>query len=46
LRADYDIEIRDGLREGNLVVANAGSSLRDGDRVQPIVTEIVRMRRR
>ena len=44
--SDYDMEIRDGLREGNLVVANAGSSLRDGDRVQPIVTENTRTRRR
>ncbi len=44
--SDYDMEIRDGLREGNLVVANAGSSLRDGDRVQPIVTEIAPGRRR
>lgn len=44
--SDYDMEIRDGLREGNLVVANAGSSLRDGDKVHPIVTEIARMRRR
>ena len=36
---DYDIEIRDGLREGDMVVANAGSSLRDGDKVKPIVAE-------
>lgn len=34
--SDNDIEIRDGLREGDIVVANAGSSLRDGDRVKPI----------
>ena len=33
--SDMDIEIRDGLREGDLIVANAGSSLRDGDRVNP-----------
>lgn len=35
--SDNDIEIREGLREGDTVVANAGSSLRDGDRVKPIV---------
>ena len=34
--SDDDIEIRNGLREGDLVVANAGSSLRDGDKVKPI----------
>ena len=35
--SDDDIEIRNGLREGDTVVANAGSSLRDGDKVKPIV---------
>ena len=34
--SDDDIEIRNGLREGDTVVANAGSSLRDGDKVKPI----------
>lgn len=34
--SDNDTEIRNGLREGDIVVANAGSSLRDGDRVKPI----------
>jgi len=34
--SDNDTEIRDGLREGDTVVANAGSSLRDGDKVKPI----------
>ena len=37
--SDTDVEIRDGIREGDLVVANAGSSLRDGDRVRPIVAD-------
>jgi RND family efflux transporter MFP subunit len=37
--SDYDVEIRDGLREGSLVVANAGSSLRDGDKVKPVLTD-------
>ena len=36
--SDDDIEIRDGLREGDTVVANAGSSLRDGDRSSPSPT--------
>jgi len=34
--SDTDTEIRDGLSEGDLVVANAGSSLRDGDKVKPV----------
>ena len=34
--SDIDIEIREGVRDGDLVVANAGSSLRDGDKVKPI----------
>ncbi len=44
--SDYDMEIRHGLREGNMVVANAGSSLRDGDRVNPVVAEVPRARQR
>jgi multidrug efflux pump subunit AcrA (membrane-fusion protein) len=39
LRSDTDIEIREGVRDGDLVVANAGSSLRDGDKVRPVVTD-------
>jgi RND family efflux transporter MFP subunit len=35
--SDMSTEIREGLREGDMVVANAGSSLRDGDKVQPIL---------
>ncbi len=37
LHSDTHTEILDGLREGEMVVANAGGSLRDGDRVRPIV---------
>jgi multidrug efflux pump subunit AcrA (membrane-fusion protein) len=33
LHSDTHTEIRDGLREGDVVVANAGSSLHDGDKV-------------
>jgi multidrug efflux pump subunit AcrA (membrane-fusion protein) len=40
--SDNDTEIREGLREGDTVVANAGSSLRDGDRVKPIVADATR----
>ena len=36
LHSDSDIEVRNGLGEGDLVVANAGTSLRDGDLVKPI----------
>jgi multidrug efflux pump subunit AcrA (membrane-fusion protein) len=39
LRSDTDIEIREGVRDGDLVVANAGSSLRDGDKVRPVVAD-------
>src|SRR5262245_14598932 len=31
--SDVAVEIREGIREGDLVVANAGTSLRDGDQV-------------
>jgi multidrug efflux pump subunit AcrA (membrane-fusion protein) len=31
--SDLAVEIREGVREGDLVVANAGTSLRDGDQV-------------
>jgi HlyD family secretion protein len=37
--SDTDIEIRDGLREGDLIVSNAGSSLRDGDKVNPVMAD-------
>jgi multidrug efflux pump subunit AcrA (membrane-fusion protein) len=35
LNNDLNLEIREGVREGDIVVANAGTSLRDGDQVQP-----------
>jgi multidrug efflux pump subunit AcrA (membrane-fusion protein) len=34
--SDTDTEVRDGVRDGDMVVASAGSSLRDGDKVNPI----------
>jgi RND family efflux transporter MFP subunit len=39
LLSNSSVEIRDGLREGDIVVANAGGSLEDGDQVKPIFTE-------
>jgi HlyD family secretion protein len=36
IHSDTDTEVRNGLSEGELVVANAGTSLRDGDKVKPI----------
>lgn len=33
------IEVRDGLDDGDLVVARSGTFLRDGDAVRPVVTE-------
>ena len=36
LRSDTDIEIRDGVTEGDVLVANAGTSLHDGDAVKPV----------
>jgi multidrug efflux pump subunit AcrA (membrane-fusion protein) len=40
--SDTETEIRSGLREGDLVVASAGSSLRNGDKVTPIISNSVR----
>ncbi|NWG25658.1 MAG: efflux transporter periplasmic adaptor subunit, partial [Pseudorhodoplanes sp.] len=31
-------EIREGVGDGELVVAHAGNSLRDGDKVNPILS--------
>jgi len=36
LTSDTDIEISDGLKEGEIVVASAGTSLHDGDAVTPV----------
>jgi multidrug efflux pump subunit AcrA (membrane-fusion protein) len=46
LFSDTDIEIREGVKEGEIVVANAGTSLHDGDRVKTIFPdEFDRVRR-
>jgi multidrug efflux pump subunit AcrA (membrane-fusion protein) len=42
LNSDTNTEIVSGVREGDMVVANAGSSLRDGDKVTPIVADTTR----
>jgi multidrug efflux pump subunit AcrA (membrane-fusion protein) len=39
LASDTNIEIREGLRQDDMVVANAGTSLRDGDLVKPIFVD-------
>ena len=39
LSSDASFEIDDGLKEGDIVVANAGTSLHDGDQVQPIFAD-------
>jgi len=39
LSSDTDIEIREGLKEGEIVVANAGTSLHDGDRIKPVFSD-------
>ena len=36
-----NVEIRDGLSEGDMVVANAGTSLHDGDKVKTMLTDAV-----
>jgi RND family efflux transporter MFP subunit len=46
LFSDTDIEIREGVKEGEIVVANAGTSLHDGDKIKPIFPdEFDRIRR-
>jgi type II secretory pathway component PulC len=39
LSSDTSFEISDGLKEGDIVVANAGTSLHDGDQVQTIFAD-------
>ena len=36
LISDTDIEVLDGITEGELVIANAGASLHEGDKVRPV----------
>jgi len=39
LLSDTNVEIREGLKEGELVVANAGGSLHDGDHVKTVLVD-------
>lgn len=39
LQSETEVEIREGIRVGDLIVANAGTSLRDGDQVRPIFAD-------
>jgi HlyD family secretion protein len=39
LHSDTDTEILDGLHEGDVVVANAGASLREGDKIKAIFAD-------
>jgi multidrug efflux pump subunit AcrA (membrane-fusion protein) len=36
LTSDTDIEVRDGVKEGDVLVASAGTSLHDGEAVKPV----------
>jgi len=36
---DNDIEVQDGVKDGELVIANAGASLHDGDQVKPMFAD-------
>jgi len=39
LFTDTDIEVQDGVKPGELVIANGGTSLHDGDRVNPMFAD-------
>jgi multidrug efflux pump subunit AcrA (membrane-fusion protein) len=41
LTSDTSVEIRDGVKEGEVVVANAGTSLHDGDHVKTMFADEV-----
>ena len=41
LSSDTNVEIREGVKEGEIVVANAGTSLHDGDEVMPMFQDDV-----
>jgi RND family efflux transporter MFP subunit len=42
LHSDNEVEVRKGLSEGDQVVANAGTTLRDGDKVKPVDSATLR----
>jgi HlyD family secretion protein len=37
--SDTEIEVREGVKEGELVIASAGTSLHDGDQVKPVFAD-------
>lgn len=37
--SDTDVEVKYGVEDGDLVIANAGTSLRDGDQVKPMFAD-------
>src|SRR5262249_13955228 len=39
LQSEGTIEAREGIRDGDVVVARAGSFVREGDRVRPILMD-------
>jgi HlyD family secretion protein len=39
LFSDTDVQVKYGVEEGDLVIANAGTSLRDGDQVKPMFAD-------
>lgn len=39
LRSEGNVEVRQGISEGDMVVARAGAFLRDGDRVTPVAAD-------
>jgi HlyD family secretion protein len=39
VNADGFVEIVDGLKEGEAIIARAGAFLRDGDAVKPVAAE-------
>jgi multidrug efflux pump subunit AcrA (membrane-fusion protein) len=41
LMSDAGIEVLDGVKQGELVIANAGASLHDGDQVKPVFADEV-----
>ncbi len=43
LTADGFVEVREGLAEGDLVVTRAGTFLRDGDTVRPILADATKL---
>jgi multidrug efflux pump subunit AcrA (membrane-fusion protein) len=44
LLSEVDAEIVEGVEEGDLVVSDAGTSLRDGDKVRPVSVNLEEMR--